>query len=76
MTALKTVRGSSSNKVLSLYTTCSSSQSRETVPLNGKRPVSASSYKTMWLIRCHGAPAANSIYSNSVSSLYVGIVLT
>jgi hypothetical protein len=28
------VRGSSSHKVLSLYTTCSSSQSRETVPLS------------------------------------------
>jgi hypothetical protein len=34
LTALKTVRGSSSNKVLSLYTTCDSSQSREAVPLN------------------------------------------
>jgi hypothetical protein len=34
LTALKTVRGSSSNKALSLYTTCSSSQSREKIPLS------------------------------------------
>ncbi len=34
MTVLKTTRGSPSNKALSFYTTCSSSQSRETVPLS------------------------------------------
>jgi hypothetical protein len=57
MTALKTLRGSSSNKVLSLYTTCSSSQSRETVPSNKMRIVRCSEwmvYKPLKTIKDKG----------------------